>query len=161
MPFTSVVQRLGRKRWFTNFGRVVVPIDRYLGRLSRGRINVLAIVGIPSLMLTTTGRRSGQSRCQPLLYVPDGDGYVVVGSNWGGQAHPGWSANLLADPSAIVDVRGRRVPVQAVLAEGAERDRLWQVVQRTWPAYQNYAQRTTRNIRIFWLAPTGPATRGN
>jgi deazaflavin-dependent oxidoreductase (nitroreductase family) len=158
--FNAMFRRLGRQKWFSEMGRVVVPVDRYIGRVSRGRINVLAIIGMKSLMLTTTGRRSGQPRCQPLLYVPDGDAYVVVGSNWGGPKHPGWSANLLADPSATVDVRGRRIPVRAVLAKGAERDRLWELVQQTWPAYENYAARTDRTIRLFRLVPAETATRG-
>jgi deazaflavin-dependent oxidoreductase (nitroreductase family) len=153
MPFSSIVRRLGSRRWLINFGRAVVPVDRFVGRLSHGRISVLGIVGLPSLMLTTTGRHSGQPRCQPLLYAPDGDGYVVVGSNWGGPTHPGWSANLLADPAATAEVRGRRIPVRAVLAEGAERERLWQLAVRTWPAYQNYAAGTDRTIRLFRLVP--------
>src|SRR5215475_12165078 len=140
--FNAMFRRLGQQKWFSELGRVAVPVDRYLGRLSRGRINVLGLIGMKSLMLTTTGRRSGQPRCQPLLYVPDADAYVVTGSNWGGQQHPGWSANLLADPSATVDVRGRRIPVRAELAKGAERERLWDLVRRGWPGYESYASRT-------------------
>jgi deazaflavin-dependent oxidoreductase (nitroreductase family) len=160
MPFKEIIRRLGREKWFSELGRAVVPIDRYIGRASGGRISVLAIAGLPSLMLTTTGRRSGQPRSQPLLYVPDGDGYVVVGSNWGGPRHPAWSANLLADPAATVQVLGRRIPVRAVLAKGAERDRLWDLVQQTWPAYETYATRTDRTIRLFRLVPVETATRG-
>jgi deazaflavin-dependent oxidoreductase (nitroreductase family) len=160
MPFTSLVRRLGSRRWFIGLGKAVVPMDRYVGRMSRGRVSVLGMIGLPSCMITTTGRKSGQPRRQPLLYVPDGDGYVLVGSNWGGQAHPGWSANLLADPLATLEVRGRQIPVRAALAEGAERDRLWQLALRTWPAYQNYAAGTERTIRLFRLVPVESATRG-
>ncbi len=160
MPFTSIIRRLGGRRWFIGLGRAVVPADRYLGRLSRGRLSVLGMVGLPGLMLTTIGRRSGQPRSQPLLYVPDGDGYVVVGSNWGGTTHPGWSANLLADPAASVEVRGRRIPVRAVLVKGAERDRLWQLMMREGPAYESYAAGTDRKIRLFRLVPVESATRG-
>src|SRR5260370_7844603 len=105
-------------------GRGFAPGDRYVGRISHGRITMLGTVGLPSLMLTTTGRRTGQSRCQPLLYTADGDGYVVVGTNWGLPTHPGWSANLLADPAATIEIRGRRIPAHATLAEGPERERL-------------------------------------
>jgi deazaflavin-dependent oxidoreductase (nitroreductase family) len=161
VSFTSFVRRLGSRRWFINLGRAVVPMDRFVGRLSRGRISVLGVAGLPSLMITTTGCKSGQTRRQPLLYVPDGDGYVVVGSNWGGPTHPGWSANLLADPAATVEVRGRRISVRAVLAKGPERDRLWQLVLRVWPAYQNYADGTDRTIRLFRLVPAGIPTRGD
>jgi deazaflavin-dependent oxidoreductase (nitroreductase family) len=150
---TSIVRRLGSQRWFLAIGRALVPADRLVGRMSHGRISVLGMVGLPSLLLTTIGRRSGQPRRQPLLYVRDGDGYVVVGSNWGGPAHPGWSANLLADPSATVEIRGRRIAVRAVPAKGAERDRLWRLVVDAWPAYQSYAAGTDRKIRLFRLVP--------
>jgi deazaflavin-dependent oxidoreductase (nitroreductase family) len=160
MPFIAIIRRLGRQKWFSEMGRAAVPVDRLVGRASRGRISVLAMIGLPSLMLTTTGRRSGLPRSQPLLYVPDGDGYAVAGSNWGGAKHPGWSANLLADPAATVHVRGRQIPVRAVLAKGAERDRLWDLLQQTWPAYQNYAARTDRTIRLFRLVPVETTTRG-
>jgi deazaflavin-dependent oxidoreductase (nitroreductase family) len=156
---TSIVRRLGGQRWFVNLGRAVVPMDRLLGRMSHGRISALSILGMPSLMITTTGRRSGQPRRQPLLYAPDGDGYAVIGSNWGGPTHPGWSANLLADPAAIVEVRGRRVPVRAVPATGAERDRLWELLVERWPAYRTYAAGTDRKIRLFRLVPVESATR--
>jgi deazaflavin-dependent oxidoreductase (nitroreductase family) len=126
-------------------------MDRYVGRVTHGRITMLGMVGLPSLMLTTTGRRSGQPRCQPLLYTQDGDGYVVVATNWGFPAHPGWSANLLANPEAIVEVRGRRIPVRAALVKGSERERLWRLVTPAWPAYETYAAATDRTIRVFRL----------
>ncbi len=160
MPFTSIVQRLGSRRWFVGLGRAAVPVDRFVGRLTRGRVSALRAFGLPSLMITTIGRRTGQPRSQPLLYLPDGDGYVVVASNWGGATHPGWSANLLADPAATIVVHGRRIPVHAVLAKGAERDRLWRLMVRVWPAYQNYADGVDRTIRLFRLVPVEPATRG-
>jgi deazaflavin-dependent oxidoreductase (nitroreductase family) len=156
---TSIVRRLGSQRWFIKLGRAAVPVDRLVGRLSHGRISAVGVLGLPSLMITTTGRRSGQPRRQPLLYAPDGDGYAVVGSNWGGPAHPGWSANLLADPAATVEVRGRRIPVRAVLATGAERDRLWQLLVDRWPAYLSYAAGTDRKIRLFRLVPVESTTR--
>lgn len=111
---------------------------------------------IPSLVITTIGRRSGKPRSNPLLYVPDGDAYVVIGSNWGQTQQPAWSLNLLAEPTAEVDVRGRRIPVRAVLATGAERDRLWQLLVTEWPAYRAYVERAgDREIRVFRLEPTG------
>lgn len=131
-----------------------MPADRVVGRLTRGRVVALGL--IPSLVITTTGRRSGKPRSNPLLYVPDGDAYVVIGSNWGQTTQPGWAMNLLADPTAEVDVKGRRVPVRADLASGAERDRLWQLLVMEWPAYRTYVQRAGgREIRIFRLVPAG------
>jgi deazaflavin-dependent oxidoreductase (nitroreductase family) len=123
-------------------------------RWSTGRL-----FGLPTLLITTTGRRSGQPRTQPLLYVTDGDALVVVGSNWGQQYHPAWSANLLADPSATVNVDGEDIPVRASLVDGAERDRLWRLLREKWPAYRAYEQRAAdREIRIFRLErPGAPA----
>ena len=110
--------------------------------------------GSPILILTTTGRKSGQPRTQPLLYVRDGENFVVIGSNWGQQGHPAWSVNLLATPDAVVTLDGRELPVRGVLADGAERERLWQLLLTVWPAYQTYQERASnRVIRIFSLVP--------
>jgi len=106
------------------------------------------------MLLTTTGRRSGLPRAQPLLCTPDGDGYVVVASNWGQRHHPAWSANLIAEPRARALVDGREFDVVATLAEGPERDRLWSLVTRIWPGYDDYARRAGRPIRVFRLAPS-------
>ncbi|MBX7268429.1 nitroreductase family deazaflavin-dependent oxidoreductase [Micromonospora sp. Llam7] len=158
----SITRRVGRHRWFGTAVRLLVPADRALGRLTRGRVVALGLV--PSLLITTTGRRSGQPRCNPLLYVPDGDAYVVVGSNWGQTHQPAWALNLLAEPSAEVDVRGRRIPVRAEVVTGAERDRLWRLLVTEWPAYEAYVERAGgREIRIFRLVPEvggGPANPG-
>ena len=115
----------------------------------------------PSLIITTTGRRSGQPRSNPLLYARDGDAFVVIGSNWGQTQHPAWALNLLADPAATVTLGGARVPVRATLAEGAERERLWRLLLAEWPAYQTYGERAGgRDLRIFRLVPDRPATDG-
>jgi deazaflavin-dependent oxidoreductase (nitroreductase family) len=157
-PLTSFIRRQSSSHWLKIFGLASAPMDRFVGRVSHGRITSLGMVGLPSLMLTTTGQRSGLPRCQPLLYTLDADGYVVVATNWGSPAHPGWSANLLADPAAVIEVRGRRIPVRAVLAEGQERERLWRLVTPAWPAYQTQAATAGRTIRVFRLVPVNPRT---
>jgi deazaflavin-dependent oxidoreductase (nitroreductase family) len=155
VSFVSLVQRLGHRRWFSSFGRAVVPpVDRFVIWLTKGRVVALGL--IPSLVLTTTGRRSGQPRTTPLSYAPDGVSYVVIGSNWGQPDHPGWSANLLAHPDATVVVRGERVGVRATLVEGAERDRLRALLVEVWPAYATYERRAAhRQLRIFRLDRIG------
>ncbi|MEH1128071.1 nitroreductase/quinone reductase family protein [Micromonospora sp. CPCC 206061] len=148
----SLARRLGGAAWFANTGRILVPADRLVGRLTGGRVVALGIV--PSLLLTTTGRRSGQLRTQPLLFVPDGDGWVVTGSNWGQTHQPAWALNLLANPRATVTVKGRRIPVEAHLATGPERERLWRLVTTEWPPYEAYVKRAGgREIHVFRLAP--------
>ena len=98
----GVLRRLGHGRAFGAVSRLLVPVDRLVGRLTRGRLVALGMV--PSLLLTTTGRRTGLRRTVPLIYARDGDAYVVTGSNYG-QAHaPAWALNLLADPAAVVTV---------------------------------------------------------
>lgn len=146
----TIVRRLGHQRWFARFFRWLVPADRLLARLTRGRVVALRLV--PSLLLTTTGRRSGRPRTTPLLSVPDGDAYVVTGSNWGQAHQPAWALNLLADPNATVTVDGRAVPVRARLVTGAERDRLWSLLVAEWPAYETYRRRAgRREIMVFRL----------
>ncbi|MET8833635.1 nitroreductase family deazaflavin-dependent oxidoreductase [Micromonospora sp. NPDC004540] len=150
----SLTRRLGHQKWFGATMRLLVPADRLVGRLTKGRVVAFGLV--PSLVLTTTGRRSGKPRSNPLLYVPDGDAYVVIGSNWGQQHQPAWSLNLLAQPAAEVDVRGRRVPVRAEPIGGAERERLFTRLVDEWPAYRTYVERAGgREIRVFRLVPVG------
>lgn len=151
MSLLSVAQRLGHHAWFAGFSRTcLVPIDRMIARATRGRVVTAGL--LPGLMLTTTGRRSGQPRTQPLACFPDGDGYIIIGSNWGQAHHPAWSANLLANPQAWVTVKGIGFPVRAELATGTERDRLWAIALRTWPAYDSYQRRAgKRRIRVFRL----------
>ncbi|GAB3252221.1 nitroreductase family deazaflavin-dependent oxidoreductase [Micromonospora halotolerans] len=150
----SLTRRLGHQRWFAATMRLLVPADRLVGRLTKGRVVAFGLV--PSLVLTTTGRRSGKPRSNPLLYVPDGDAFVVIGSNWGQQHQPAWSLNLLAQPAAEVAVKGRRVPVRAEPISGAERERLFARLVEEWPAYRTYVERAGgREIRVFRLVPVG------
>ncbi|MEU7908866.1 nitroreductase/quinone reductase family protein [Actinoplanes sp. NPDC049118] len=152
--YTALLRRLGNQRWFAALGRLVTPLDRRLYRLTDGRWSVVGRHELPSLLLTTTGRKSGLPRTQPLLYATDGDGYIVVGSNWGQAHHPAWSTNLIARPAARVTLGGREFDVDAALTAGAERERLWELVQRIWPGYAAYARRAEgREIRIFRLTP--------
>ncbi|HEX2774683.1 MAG TPA: nitroreductase/quinone reductase family protein [Micromonosporaceae bacterium] len=146
-----IASRLGHRRWFAAAARPLVPADRFLGRLTRGRLVALGLV--PSLIITTIGRRSGRPRSNPLLYVRDGDAYAVVGSNWGRAAHPAWALNLLADPRATVAVRGQVIAVRARVVTGPDRDRLWGLLVRQWPPYESYAERARRDIPLFRLEP--------
>jgi deazaflavin-dependent oxidoreductase (nitroreductase family) len=159
MGYTALVQRLGHQRWFAAMGRRLTPLDRRVQRWTRGRWSVAGRQVLPELLLTTTGRRSGLPRTQPLLYVRDGEAYVVVGSNWGQAHHPAWSTNLLATPDAALSVDGQEVPVRATLVTGAERDRLWGLLARVWPAYDTYDRRAAgRELRMFSLSPKRAST---
>ncbi len=106
------------------------------------------------MLITTTGRKSGQPRTNPLLYVPDGDGFIVIGSNWGQEHHPAWALNLTANPEAVVTMGGKDTRVRASLAEGAERDRQLALLLAMWPAYATYQKRASgRDLRVFRLQP--------
>jgi deazaflavin-dependent oxidoreductase (nitroreductase family) len=151
--YTKVIRSLGHRRWFAALGRRAMPVDRWLQQHTGGRLTVIGRTALPSLLLTTTGRRSGLPRTVPLLYAADGDRFIVIASNWGQQHHPAWSGNLLATPRATVTVRGRELAVVARLVEGAERAGLWPGVLEVWPAYDTYTERSGREIRVFLLEP--------
>jgi deazaflavin-dependent oxidoreductase (nitroreductase family) len=150
--FSSLLRRAGRAEWFARLARPLVPLDRALGRLTRGRFVAFGLPGLPSLLITTTGRRSGEPRSNPLLYAPDGEAFVVIGSNWGQQHHPAWTANLLANPEATVTVDGQQIPVRARLVSGPERARLRELLLGIWPGYGGYERRSGgRDLRLFRL----------
>ena len=106
---------------------------------------------VPSLLLTTTGRRSGRRSTMPLFYGETENGYVVIGSKGGSDTHPAWHLNLLADPHAEVQVGELHYSVKARLAEGDERSRLWDQMVSVYPPYTKYQQATGRAIPVVVL----------
>ena len=127
-------------------------VHRFLYRVSGGRIGG-SVVGMPVLMLTTKGRKSGEPRSNVLTYILKGRASVVYASNAGEPRHPAWWLNLLADPHATVQ-RGQEVmQVVAREAEGTERTELWDEVVRTNAGYAEYEKRTTRRIPVVVLEP--------
>jgi deazaflavin-dependent oxidoreductase (nitroreductase family) len=107
--------------------------------------------GAPTCVLTTTGRRSGEERKFALIYGRDGDDVVVVASKGGSPEHPGWYRNLVARPEARVQVLGERWDVRARTAAGDERARLWAIMRGVWPSYDDYQERTEREIPVVVL----------
>lgn len=154
--YTRMLRRLGHRRWFAVLGRRLVGADRAIQRATGGRWSVIGRHGLPPLLLTSTGARTGKPRTVPLIYAEHPAGYVVTASNWGQPHHPAWSGNLLANPDATVCVAGRNIPVRARLVEGTERRALWSLVTAIWPAYDTYATRSGRDIRVFLLEPRSP-----
>ncbi len=130
--------------------RAVGKLNVPLYRLSRGRIGG-SLGRAPVLLLETTGRKSGQKRVAPVLYLDDGGRYVVIGSNAGNVGAPAWALNLVANPDAAVEVRGQRRPVRARVAEGAEREDLWRRMNAQYAGFDHYQERTDRDIRVFVL----------
>jgi deazaflavin-dependent oxidoreductase (nitroreductase family) len=112
----------------------------------------------PVLLLTTTGRKSGKSRTQPLLYTRDGEAYAVIASKGGAPAHPFWYLNLQANPLAEITVGSETLEVRARDADGDERERLWQALAALYSGYDKYAQKTTRRIPVVVLEPVQSST---
>jgi deazaflavin-dependent oxidoreductase (nitroreductase family) len=110
--------------------------------------------GVTTLLLTTTGRRSGQPRTSALIFGRDGDDYLVIASKGGADEHPLWYRNLLADPHAAIQVRDRQLKVTARTAGAEERPRLWGVMTASWPNYDAYQSRTKREIPLVVLTPS-------
>jgi deazaflavin-dependent oxidoreductase (nitroreductase family) len=129
-------------------GRLNVPLYRLSGGRIGGKLD-----RTPVLLLTTTGRKSGQRRTAPVAYLADGDRYVVIGSNAGHARVPAWSLNLKANPEAEVEVGRKRVPARARVAEGEERADLWRKMNDQYSGFDDYAARTTRDIVLFVLEP--------
>ena len=101
------------------------------------------------LLLTSTGRRTGQETTTPLIYTLDGDTPVIVASKGGAPDHPGWFKNLARNPEVGVQIKGEEF--RARVAEGEERERLWELMNEVWPHYDEYATRTDREIPVVVL----------
>ena len=107
--------------------------------------------GTTILLLTTTGRSSGEARTTPLIHRVDDGRWVVVASKGGAPDHPAWYKNLQADPAATIEVEADEVAVVAHDAEGEERARLWSAMNEEWPAYDDYQAKTDREIPVVVL----------
>lgn len=111
---------------------------------------------LPTLLLTTTGRKSGRSRALPLIYGEAGGSYVVIASKGGLPSHPVWYLNLEANPDCQLMVGPKPVTARARVAEGAERERLWRQMAKIYPPYDEYQQRAAaRTIPVVVLDPVG------
>ncbi len=150
------LRRWANHPWARQFlgPKVLTRLDRVAHRLTRGRFRFADLL-FDSLMLTTTGRRSGQPRTVPLACF-DLDGVpVVIASNFGREQHPAWSRNLEVEPRATVEHAGRRTAVTARRLRPEEQERMWPQAIRVWPGYATYRHTTEgiRDIRMYALEP--------
>jgi deazaflavin-dependent oxidoreductase (nitroreductase family) len=135
------------------FARMLHLIDRPVHRLSGRRTTLTALLtGLPVVMLTTTGARSGRPRTVPLLGLPTVDGIAVIASNFGQAHNPGWCANLRANPDASIVVHGTARAVRATEVDGADRAAIWADGLRVYPGWAAYERRTSRHIPVFLLS---------
>jgi deazaflavin-dependent oxidoreductase (nitroreductase family) len=155
-PLQRAIRRFaacGPGSWL--LARVLDRLDRPIYRLTRGRHTFASLVsGLPVVMLTTTGARSGRPRTVPLLGLPTPDGMAVVASNFGKPHHPAWYHNLRADPHGELAVAGRTQRFRAVEAGGERRERIWAQGLTVYPGWSQYEMRASnRRIRVLVLEP--------
>jgi F420H(2)-dependent quinone reductase len=136
---------LGSLAW-----KLAVPTHVALFRLTGGRIGG-RIRGVDCLLLHHVGRKSGQQRVHPLLYIRDGDDLVIVASKGGSPRHPAWWLNLRANPDTTVELPGEKCRVRARQATPDERARIWPRLTEVWPDYDTYQARTDREIPVVIL----------
>ena len=139
------------------YGGVITVVQRgatklhsFVYRATSGRLGGY-LAGGPVLLLTTTGRKSGEERTVPLLYIRDGESFIVVASNGGTATHPAWWSNLKANPGATLEVGGRRLRVRAEEAGPEEKKRLWPRLVEMYGGYESYRRRTDREIPVVLL----------
>ncbi|MFF0773992.1 nitroreductase family deazaflavin-dependent oxidoreductase [Nonomuraea wenchangensis] len=121
-------------------------------RANEGRVGGM-FEGSPLLLLTTTGARSGRQVTTPVMYLPDGERYVIIASNAGADNHPAWYHNLRAHPVATVEVGTDTFQAKAVPVEGEERDQLYARMVAVAPGFADYERKTSRRIPVLALNP--------
>lgn len=151
--FGRAVIKMSGSRAFRAVGPKIVPhLDRLLHRLTGGRV-ILSGGMLPSLVLTTTGAKTGQRRQTPLATKPEAGCWYVVGSNFGRESHPAWTANLIANPEAEVSFKAKATPVTAHLLTTEEKAAAWPRLVEFWPNYEVYTANSGRDLRVFRLEP--------
>jgi deazaflavin-dependent oxidoreductase (nitroreductase family) len=152
--YRDLVRHLGTQQWFAWTAARLAPLDARVLKATGGRYGLLGNHGLPDLLITTTGRKSGRPRTVTLLYGRVGPELVLVGSNFGQAHHPAWALNLEATPRAVVEIDGRRVDVVArLVTDAAEREQIWRHMIGIYPGYAMYRTKTARDIKVFAVRP--------
>lgn len=148
MPQTKYISYIPKPATMKRIGALHVRLYRASLGLLGGRID-----GLDILLLTTTGKKTGQKRTVPLPFFRDGKRYVLIASFGGNAKNPAWYANLLANPRVQLQVGFRRMTAQALVLEGTERERVWGQVSYDFPRYLKYQAMTERQIPVVLLEP--------
>jgi len=149
-PFTPTQERVARP-----LIRAMSAANTWIYRLSGGRVGGRWLRGAPICLLTTTGRRSGQRRTTPLLYLERGDDVVVVASQGGMSKHPAWYLNVEKDPDVAVQIGPETRRMRARRATPEEKRALWPELTAMYPDYDDYQKRTDRDIPVVICSPAG------
>jgi len=137
--------------WF--FSKTMHWQDRLLFKFTNGRLTLPTLLaGLPVIMLTTTGAKTGKQRTMPLLGIPIEGNIAIIGSNYGQKKTPGWVYNLEEDPSAVLSYQDRSISVTARQTEEAETNKIFELGGAFYPGYPKYRVRADhREIRVFVL----------
>lgn len=147
-PFTAFEERL------IDIGsRLMSRLNVWLWRISGARLGARFLYRAPVMLLTTTGRKTGEPRTTPVLYVEDGANLVTVASKAGSARHPAWYSNLLAHPDVEIEIGRQRRHMRARTAIDDEKERLWPRLTAMYPPYNDYQARTAREIPVVILEP--------
>ena len=147
-PFTKRQERVG-----SVVINVMSALNTWAFRMSGGKLGATFPGGAPVLLLTTVGRKSGARRTAPLLYLKDGDDYVIVASKGGMSHHPAWYLNLRDNPQVEIEVGSDKRRMTARIASPEEKARLWPGLVKMYPSYDDYQARTDRKIPVVILSP--------
>lgn len=152
--YQKFIHRVLMLKWVSAvLAKVLHRADRFMLSLTHGRTNFTRLVGLPIIELTATGARTGQPRTMPLVSLPDGDRIILIASNFGKKHHPGWYYNLKAHPECIVRHAGHSRSYLAHEAQGAERERCFQLAISYYGGYEKYKERAApRQIPVMVLA---------
>ena len=132
--------------------KLFINMAVFLYKVTNGAVGG-SMLGLPVLLLTSTGRKSGQSRTVPLGFLKDGATYVVIASNGGNPRHPAWFFNLQSNPEATIQVKNTQLKVRAEQANLEQRRQLWARLVEASPNYAKYQQRANREIPVMILSP--------
>ncbi|MEV7398205.1 nitroreductase family deazaflavin-dependent oxidoreductase [Aeromicrobium sp. NPDC092404] len=150
---TPLAVRIGSIPWLPRYLSQIMWVDMMIQRVTRGRLTLLDIAGLPNMVLTVPGRKSGIPRSTPLLCVPYGDDILIAGSNFGGPKEPMWVKNIEAADEVMITFRRRDTAMTVRRLAGDERSAAWTHMVRTWPNFRLYEKRTDRQIKLFLLTP--------
>ena len=146
-PFTEAQERRGDR-----FIKFMSSVNTGLYRRTGGRLGG-RLAGAPVCLLTTIGRKSGEPRTMPLLYLSDGADIVLVASKGGFSRHPQWYLNLLANPEVTVQIKRRRMDMRAEVADESRKAELWPRLVEMYRQYDDYQARTDREIPVVICTP--------
>jgi len=132
--------------------KLYMKLQIFIFRRTQGK-SMATMRGMPILLLNTVGHKTGQIRTTPLMYIRDGDNYVITASNNGSDKHPYWFQNIQAFPQVEIEVPGKKLKATVSIATTTEHDRLWPKLVAQAPFFDNYQKGTTRSIPMLLLHP--------